>query len=99
MVKKYGIPFTVYSTVLWASTGFVIYGVIESGLVGGSSAIDVLRFIRLDLIFDIESMSPELGNLALAIALNECLEIVRLPFVVATTPIVVSRWRRLRGME
>ena len=40
---------------------------------------------------------PSAGNLGFAIAFNEALEIVRLPFAVATVPFITSWWERLTG--
>ena len=43
------------------------------------------------------NIDPLLGNVAIAVALNEFIEPIRLPLVVATTPAVVRTLRSLRG--
>jgi hypothetical protein len=44
-----------------------------------------------------ESINPTLGNVAVALALNEALELVRLPLVLATVPSLYRWWSRIRG--
>lgn len=47
--------------------------------------------LQLDRFIDLSRINPTGGNLALSIAINEALEVVRLPFVLATVP-YVTRW-------
>ena len=52
----------------------------------------------VDDAFDLSlgsTLDPDLGNIALAIALNELLEPARLPLVILTTPAVVKKVRIL----
>mmetsp|Transcript_39077 Transcript_39077/g.98229 ORF Transcript_39077/g.98229 Transcript_39077/m.98229 type:complete len:334 (+) Transcript_39077:223-1224(+) len=87
-IKELGLPFTLWWTGSWLITGFAVYGVISSGIVGGADAIDLLRAVGVGRIVDLDNIDPGMGNLAVTIVINEALEVVRLPFVLATTPYV-----------
>lgn len=67
-----------------ATTGLAVYAGIEIN--GPETAISVAKTVGLDSLVNLESLNPTFGNIALAVALNEALEIVRLPFVISTTP-------------
>ena len=41
-------------------------------------------------------INPTLGNVAMVVALNEVLEVVRFPFALATLPYVTKWWERVR---
>ena len=84
IVKEYGIFFFIYWTAIWACSGVIIFLLLEYGLIGGADAISFLKWIRLDSIISLESIDPTVGNIAVAIAINECLEIVRFPLVVSS---------------
>ena len=90
--RDYGLSFVVYWTGLWAVTGVATY----AGIVYGE--VDVISYIRL---FDeyagwslAERIDPRLGDIAVAVAVNEMMEPVRLPFVVMTTPYVVGLFKK-----
>ena len=84
IIKEYGIFFFVYWTALWAVSGIIIFLLLEYGMIGGTDAILFLEWIRLDSIIPLESIDPTIGNAAIAIAVNECLEIIRFPFAVSS---------------
>tara|TARA_B100000686_G_scaffold344391_1_gene426927 strand:+ start:284 stop:592 length:309 start_codon:yes stop_codon:yes gene_type:complete len=83
-IKEYGIFFFIYWTAIWACSGVIIFLLLEYGLIGGADAISFLKWIRLDSIISLDSIDPTVGNIAVAIAINECLEIVRFPFAVSS---------------
>ena len=83
-IKEYGIFFFIYWTAIWACSGVIIFLLLEYGLIGGAAAISFLKWIRLDSIISLDSIDPTVGNIAVAIAINECLEIVRFPFAVSS---------------
>ncbi|MCH2453449.1 MAG: hypothetical protein MK159_02405 [Halobacteriales archaeon] len=83
-IKEYGIFFFIYWTAIWACSGVIIFLLLEYGLIGGADAISFLKWIRLDSIISLVSIDPTVGNIAVAIAINECLEIVRFPFAVSS---------------
>lgn len=82
LMRDYGIPLFVYYWVTWTSMGAATYLAIG---VGGLDAIGVISYIDgmtgLDLAAKVD---PQLGKIGLALVVNECLEPIRLPFVVAT---------------
>ena len=84
VIKEYGIFFFIYWTAIWACSGVIIFLLLEYGLIGGADVIWFLKWIRLDSIISLDSIDPTVGNIAVAIAINECLEIVRFPLVVSS---------------
>lgn len=96
MLKEYGLPFLVWESAVWLGSGVVVYGFVEFG--GGyDSALPLLKSIGVERFIDPEAIDPRYGNLAIAIAINEALEVFRFPFVVATTPLIVKWWRAKRS--
>jgi hypothetical protein len=75
-------------------TGAGIYGLLTF------ADLDVLLLLRwIDSMLSTNvaaSVDPTLGNFAVAFALNELFEVVRLPVVIATTPFLLQLLRRLR---
>lgn len=96
-IKELGLPFTLWWTGAWIISGFAVYALISSGLVGGGDAIDMLKAVGVGRIFDLDNITPGVGNLAVTIVINEALEIVRLPFVLATTPYIAKLIPKGRG--
>ena len=90
MVAQYGPVFMVYWTLLWGSNFLLVYGALEYTAL--SEVIDVPYI--LDFTGLSEHVSPSAGNAAVAVALNEALEIARFPFTVATTPSVARALNR-----
>ena len=84
VIKEYGIFFFIYWTAIWACSGGIIFLLLEYGLIGGADVISFLKWIRLDSIISLDSIDPTVGNIAVAVAINECLEIVRFPLVVSS---------------
>lgn len=78
----------VYWTCVWLLTGGGCYLALQYGEVDA-----LLLFAHLDDLTGLstaQQLSPEMGNAAAAVAINEMLEPVRLPFVVVSTPTVVD---------
>jgi hypothetical protein len=99
MLKQYGLPFFVWYSSLYFGTGFFIYVSIESGLLGGG---DVLQWVQQTGWFSqdiIDKINPKYGNIGAAIVINECLEIARFPFAIATTPAIIRAWKKFSGKK
>lgn len=95
MFRQYGMPFLVWETVAWAGTFVVVYaGVSAYG--GYDAVVPALKQMGIDQYIHVDSLDPTYGNIAIAVAINEALEIVRFPFVVSTTPRVANWWRSRR---
>lgn len=91
IARDYGMPFLVYWWGCWVVSGFVCYGAVK---LGGVDAIALVgRFddlVGTSLSSRLpDDLDPVYGHVAMAFALNECLEPVRLPLVLATTPMVL----------
>jgi len=84
LMKEHGAFFLVYWTGFWAITGVGCYAAISA--LGSDAAFKAIRAVGLDNIIPLDSLDPSMGNLAVAVAINEGLEIVRLPFIIATLP-------------
>ena len=89
MAKQYGPVFLMYWTGLWIVSGVTLYGVLEH-----TSLIDVEEALRMLSLEDY--VSPTAGNVAVAVAVNELLEVVRFPFTIATTPRIARWWKERR---
>ncbi|VEU38172.1 unnamed protein product [Pseudo-nitzschia multistriata] len=82
LVKNYGFPLFVYYWTLWATMGGFVYLGIDFG---GLDAMALLERIDSNTGWAVsEKVDPQLGKMGVALILNECLEPVRLPFVVVT---------------
>ena len=82
LVRNYGLPLFVYYWTLWATMGGVVYLGIDFG---GLDAMALLERIDSNLGWSLsDKVDPQLGKMGVALILNECLEPVRLPFVVVT---------------
>eukprot|EP00004_Rigifila_ramosa_P023634 TRINITY_DN6660_c0_g1_i1.p1 TRINITY_DN6660_c0_g1~~TRINITY_DN6660_c0_g1_i1.p1 ORF type:complete len:112 (+),score=13.51 TRINITY_DN6660_c0_g1_i1:313-648(+) len=86
LIRQYGLPFFIFETAVWACTGLGMYYLVDSGQLGGADAITLLRKLHVDQVVSLDDINPSTGNAALAFALNELLEPIRLPLVIAATP-------------
>ena len=90
MVQQHGMFAMAYYTSMYVCTGAGVYGLLQSGLVNSDGAVRAVQAIAqavgLGDHVDLSRADPRLGNLAVAVAVNELLEVVRLPFVLATIP-------------
>ena len=77
-IREFGVPFMIYWTGAWACSGVAIFATLQfSGLNVDASAL--LASIGYE-----GDMSREVGNVMLAVALNEAAEVVRLPLCLLT---------------
>jgi len=87
LARDYGIGFMVWYWTVWCSTAVLTYGAIELGNV---DAIAMLAKVDAWTGYEISTkVDPTLGTIGLTLAVNECLEPLRLPVVVLTTKPVV----------
>jgi hypothetical protein len=88
-------------SLIWQKTGFLAWyytvwvGMFSAVFVGieygGFDALEIISQLDYYTGFDIASrISPTLGSAAVSAAINECLEPIRLVFVVSTTKPVVK---------
>jgi hypothetical protein len=89
-IKEYKWVFLAYWTGTWAAGAVVCYGALE---VTGVDGIGILRYLGSDNIYDISGWNPKIVNGFLAIEINEFLELVRFPVILATTPKLAKWWR------
>ncbi|CAK4614865.1 hypothetical protein LEN26_008271 [Aphanomyces euteiches] len=94
MVKENGLPFVLWWVTLYVGGGVGIYAALEAGYVGGGDAIHLLQSLGLDQYYDTKTINPTYGNAAVAIILNEFLEAIRLPLVIATTPMIKRTFQK-----
>lgn len=88
LARDYGVGFMVWYWCVWTTTACLTYGAIELGNV---DAIALIGKIDNFTGYEISSkVDPTLGTIGLTIAINECLEPLRLPIVVLTTKPVVN---------
>lgn len=89
--RDYGMGFLAWYWTCWFGTAGLSYLAIE---VGGVDPIMVAHKIESFLGWEYDAIAgkvdPQIGMVGLVIAVNECLEPLRLPFVVLTTKPVVN---------
>ena len=82
LMRDYGLPLFVYYWVVWTSMGAVTYLAID---LGGLDAMNVISYVDNFTGFNLSSkVDPQLGKIGLALVVNEMMEPIRLPLVVAT---------------
>lgn len=96
MFKQHGVTFLVYWTSLWAGSLGVFFVGLENHWFGGHDVLDLITTLKIDTLIDVQTLDPTVGNLALAVVVNELFEIIRFPVTVATTPIVVKLLQKRR---
>lgn len=93
--RDYGMGFLAWYWTVWFGTAGLSYAAIE---LGGVDPLMVAAKIEMWLGWEPMSISgrldPTLGQIGLVVAVNECLEPLRLPFVVFTTKPVVNFFSR-----
>ena len=93
LFNEYGWVFMTYWTGVWASNGILCYIIIEAS---GLDGIGLLKSLGSDNVYDIGDWDPRFLNAFIAIEINELLELIRFPIILATTP-KVAKWWRSRG--
>jgi len=93
LFKEHGAFFFGYWTFLWISTGIGCYTIIET--VGPEAALNGLKYAGVDQLIDMDSINPSYFNVGFAIAVNELIEPIRLPFTLAT----LTTAKRYLGMD
>lgn len=90
-VKEHGVVFVGY----YATTYFAGFGVSWAAVTfTGLDGVALLQYLGADQVIDTSMFSARMINALIAAEINETFDIVRLPFVIATTPMLS---RRLRG--
>ncbi|KAF4325530.1 hypothetical protein G195_000757 [Phytophthora kernoviae 00238/432] len=87
-LQQYGLPFLVWWTSLYLGSGVAVYVALDTGLVSGNSIIDFIMQMGLDKFIDPQRLDPTYGNIAIAVIVNECLEVIRFPITLATLPYI-----------
>jgi hypothetical protein len=93
--RDYGMGFLAWYWTVWFATAGMSYVAIE---VGGVDPLMVAAKVETFLGWETDAIAgkldPTLGQIGLVIAVNECLEPLRLPLVVMTTKPVVNFFSR-----
>lgn len=88
MWKDYGMVFVGYYGTTWVLGYIPCYLALEYGGVNG---VEFLEWLGVGEHIDISNWSPQFINMILAYEMNELLDFVRIPVVIATTP-TLSRY-------
>lgn len=99
VMSQYGLPFVVWWTTAWAASGVGLYFAFDSGLIASKDVIEFVLSMGLDKFIDIERINPTYGNIALAVIVNECIEPLRFPIVLATLPTVKRIFSRKKPAD
>ena len=93
--RDYGMGFLAWYWTCWFATAGLSYAAIE---LGGVDPLIVANKLEMFLGWENNSLAgrldPTLGQIGLVVAVNECLEPLRLPFVVFTTKPVVNAFSK-----
>uniref|UniRef100_A0AAV1T7L9 DUF1279 domain-containing protein n=1 Tax=Peronospora matthiolae TaxID=2874970 RepID=A0AAV1T7L9_9STRA len=98
-LQQYGLPFFVWWTSLYLASGVFIYVALDTGLISGASIVDFIMQMGLDKFIDPARLDPTYGNIAIAVIVNECLEVVRFPITLATLPFIKRVFSRKKLVE
>ena len=93
--RDYGMGFLAWYWTCWFATAGLSYAAIELGGVDPLMvAAKIENFLGWEPMSISGKLDPTLGQIGLVVAVNECLEPLRLPFVVMTTKPVVNAFSR-----
>uniref|UniRef100_M4BMF6 DUF1279 domain-containing protein n=1 Tax=Hyaloperonospora arabidopsidis (strain Emoy2) TaxID=559515 RepID=M4BMF6_HYAAE len=98
-LQQYGLPFFAWWTSLYLASGVSIYVALDTGLISGASIVDFIMQMGLDKFIDPARLDPTYGNIAIAVIVNECLEVVRFPITLATLPFIKRVFSRKKLVE
>lgn len=90
LMKEYGPAYLAYYWTVWFATFGITYAAVEAG---GVDPLVVAGKVEAFFGYDgylTERFDPTIGRIGLIVAANECLEIVRLPFVLCTAKPVIK---------
>jgi Protein of unknown function (DUF1279) len=90
LMREYGFYMVAWYGTVWFTMGVMIYTAIE---VGGVDVIALAaRFDSLSGSNIENHLNPSVGAVGLTLVINECLEVIRTPFVVMTTKPMVDKF-------
>lgn len=94
--RDYGMGFLAWYWTVWFGTAGLSYLAIEWGGVDPIMvASKVETFLGWEEMSIAGKLDPTIGQIGLVVAMNECLEPLRLPFVVVTTKPVVNFFSKM----
>ncbi|CAD7926616.1 unnamed protein product [Amoebophrya sp. A25] len=106
LIEEYGLPFLVWYESVWTVTGLATYYALWADYITWSQTVEWIEWgftavLPLqDYLPDLAAIDPTTGQIAVAFVLNECIEPVRLPFVLLTLPFVrpglvrlIAKWK------
>ncbi|CAJ1328184.1 unnamed protein product [Effrenium voratum] len=97
-VKEAGAPFALWYVVCWSGSFLALYLMLEWEVISWQQSLRPL-FEKMGMDQYFENIDPTAGNIALAFAVNELLEAVRFPFVIATSGPIIRLAARLRPVK
>lgn len=96
VITQYGAPFALWYGTCWAGMLFSIYMLLELGIISWQESLRPL-LESLGLADYADRIDPSMGNLVIAFVVNELIEPVRFPFVLATGIPVIKAARKMLG--
>ena len=93
--REHGAVFVCWYTVNWASGFACCWGAVTFF---GLDGVALLQQLGADSVIDTTALSPRLINAFIAAEINELIDLVRLPMVIATTPAVGRKLKSWRGV-
>lgn len=93
--REHGLVFVGYYATTWTAGFGVCWGGVT---IAGLDGVAILQYVGVENFVDLSMFSPRVINALIALELNELLEWVRLPLIIATTP-RLSRYLRGKPEE
>ena len=84
MMTEYGFPLFIWYCVLWVASFGTLLSLLHFKIITWEDIIWVFEQVGVAELLPLEKIDPQLGSLAVAILVNECIEPLRLPVAVVT---------------
>lgn len=96
MIKEKGVPFAIWYFCVWAGGFAGAYGLLESEILSYSEIVKFAKSLGADKIYNLDTVDPKSGKLAVAFLANEIADPIRLPLVLITLNPAIRAFRRFR---
>ena len=81
----------------WAGGIGGFYGLLKTDVISYTSLISFAKSVGVDRIYDLDTLNPNSGKLAVAVIANEIAEPIRIPLVLLTLNPMLRIFRNFRG--
>lgn len=97
MIKEKGIPFAVWYFCVWAGGFAGIYGLLEVDIISYPGVVKFAKSLGADKLYNLDSIDPKNGKLAVAFLANEIADPIRLPLVLISLNPAIRAFKRFKS--